>query len=110
MESAPELCIVNRGSCRCGCSEAEPGRAQWLRRAAAASSQRGTVAVMTWLKFLCAGLLAASVVDASRAGGITDCQTPYAYDTAVNVFVLEDSSDDDTDQALRDMRRRLTWL
>jgi hypothetical protein len=49
------------------------------------------------------------VASGARAGAIGPCNDPFAYDAAVNVYVLEDS-ERDAESDLRDVRKRLAWL
>jgi hypothetical protein len=67
-------------------------------------SRRAVVAVAF---ALCIVLLAAT--GDAWAGAISPCREPFAYDSAVNVYVLEDATRS-ADDGLRDARKRLAWL
>jgi hypothetical protein len=49
------------------------------------------------------------VASEARAGAIAPCTEPFAYDAAVNVYVLEDW-ERNAESDLRDARKRLAWL
>jgi hypothetical protein len=66
---------------------------------------RRTVVAIAFV--LCIAVLVAA--GGVQAGAISPCDEPFAYESAVNVYVLEDATRS-ADDALRDARRRLAWL
>lgn len=55
------------------------------------------------------GLACLFAANDARAGAIGPCDEPYAFESAVNVYFLEDA-EQGADERLRDVRKRLAWL
>ncbi len=64
---------------------------------------------MIWKFPICVALISLLTLSAARAAGIARCDHPFAYQSAVNVYVLEDFERDAAPD-LQNVRRRLAWL